>query len=303
MVSIEVVHSKILEAHMYIEELKTFINLSKTKNFSKTANECHLVQSTVSNRIKSLENKLNVKLFIRTNKTVRLTNEGEDFLVYARRLLAIHENALKQLHSDTYYDHTLRVGTTYSVYHSYLSDMMVEFAGDYDKYSIDINITHSDILFDNLHDELLDIAFVSYKHPASNLEFLKFATDKIVCVTSASNKTYLSGINMDQLKSLQMLYCDILPNELFDWYDNIFSSTHTFRLKINVLREVIPYILKTNGYCFLPYNLVKSSILEGDLVEIPLLDTTPPLLEYFIVVNKKRRFEDAIVKFIDFVMN
>lgn len=58
---------------MDYELLKTFICLANFKNFTKTAEQLHVVQSTITSRIKHLEDNVGKSLFIRTNKNVVLT--------------------------------------------------------------------------------------------------------------------------------------------------------------------------------------------------------------------------------------
>ena len=64
---------------MYIEHLTTFINLAETLNFSKTAINMHLSQSSVSQAIASIEKQLGITLFYRSHKSVSLTPAGLDF--------------------------------------------------------------------------------------------------------------------------------------------------------------------------------------------------------------------------------
>ncbi len=63
--------------------LITFICLAKLKSFTKAAAQLHVVQSTITSRIKHLEYHIGETLFIRTNKNVELTSAGETFLPYA----------------------------------------------------------------------------------------------------------------------------------------------------------------------------------------------------------------------------
>ena len=53
--------------------LRTFITLAQIKNFTKTAQHLFVAQSTVTNRIRDLENELGVSLFIRNHKQVEFT--------------------------------------------------------------------------------------------------------------------------------------------------------------------------------------------------------------------------------------
>ena len=59
--------------------LRTFIALSQIKNFTKTARQLYIAQSTVTNRIRDLEKELGVLLFTRNRKQVELTSAGENF--------------------------------------------------------------------------------------------------------------------------------------------------------------------------------------------------------------------------------
>lgn len=59
--------------------------------------QLHVTQPAVTQQIQSLEKELNVKLFIRTTRTVRLTEEGKVFLNDARQLVAISNRAKKDL--------------------------------------------------------------------------------------------------------------------------------------------------------------------------------------------------------------
>ena len=54
---------------MDTQHLKTFIQLSATKNFTQTAKQLFVAQSTVTNRINELERNLGKQLFVRDKKT------------------------------------------------------------------------------------------------------------------------------------------------------------------------------------------------------------------------------------------
>ncbi|MCD8255556.1 MAG: LysR family transcriptional regulator, partial [Oscillospiraceae bacterium] len=78
-------------------QLKLFLSLSKTLNFTKTANEFYVTQPTVSNYIKSLEGSIGVKLLNRDSRSVSLTPEGVEFIVYANQMLSLQAEAENRL--------------------------------------------------------------------------------------------------------------------------------------------------------------------------------------------------------------
>ena len=54
---------------MDIETLNTFLTLANTKNYTRTAAQLFVAQSTVTNRIHELEKELNIALFTRNNRS------------------------------------------------------------------------------------------------------------------------------------------------------------------------------------------------------------------------------------------
>lgn len=71
-----------------IEQLELFIAVAKEKHFGRAAEVCNVTQPTLSSSIKQLEYMLGVMLVERDSRFRGLTPEGEQVLVWARRILA-----------------------------------------------------------------------------------------------------------------------------------------------------------------------------------------------------------------------
>jgi DNA-binding transcriptional LysR family regulator len=70
-----------------LSEMQVFTVAAETGNFSEAARRLHLSQPAVSQQIRSLENYLDVELFLRSGRGVALTDAGEVLLPLARELL------------------------------------------------------------------------------------------------------------------------------------------------------------------------------------------------------------------------
>lgn len=80
-------------------QLSCFLAVAEYLNFARAAQQLHVTHPAVSQQIQSLEKELNVKLFQRTTRSVRLTEEGKAFLNDARQIVAISERAKKRFDS------------------------------------------------------------------------------------------------------------------------------------------------------------------------------------------------------------
>ncbi len=81
---------------MNIFQLSCFLAVAEYLNFAQAAQSLHVTHPAVSQQIQSLEKELNVKLFRRTTRTVRLTEEGKAFLRDAQQIVALSERAKKR---------------------------------------------------------------------------------------------------------------------------------------------------------------------------------------------------------------
>lgn len=77
--------------------LKSFVAVAETGSFSRAADIVGRSQSAVSLQIKKLEEGLKCQLFDRSNRDVALTDQGEIFLGYARRMIELQWEAFSRL--------------------------------------------------------------------------------------------------------------------------------------------------------------------------------------------------------------
>jgi DNA-binding transcriptional LysR family regulator len=81
---------------MELQQMRYVIAIAEEKNFTRAAERCFVVQSSLSHQIKALERELGVALFARSSRRVELTAAGEAFLVQARASLDAAERAASE---------------------------------------------------------------------------------------------------------------------------------------------------------------------------------------------------------------
>lgn len=87
-----------------LEDLALFVRAAALSSFSDAAREAGLQPAQVSAAIKRLETTLNIRLFARSTRSLRLTPEGETWLPYATQMLdTLHAGLQKSARRMTKY--------------------------------------------------------------------------------------------------------------------------------------------------------------------------------------------------------
>lgn len=72
---------------MTLQQLKYVIAIAEKGSINEAAKVLYLSQPSLTNAVHDLEKELGIQLFIRTNKGIRVTHDGEEFLRYARQVI------------------------------------------------------------------------------------------------------------------------------------------------------------------------------------------------------------------------
>ncbi len=271
---------------MNTEELKTFIYLSKVKNFTLVAEQLFIAQSTVTNRISELEKEVGKKLFLRGSKTVKLTEAGEIFLRYAERILELQSTSIEEMNALSNHSRKFSIGAINASYEVYVKPLIDNCLKDNTITSIKLMLGHSLDLIQNLQDNTLDMVFSAIPLKRTGFVCDVFDVDRVALVCKKGMNEYPNGVTKTQLAKLPYLMCDFTLSEAGVFIRSLFPQNHIFRLDVDNSSKLLPYLENGLGYSFLPYKFVKDKIESGVLEEVALQDFTAPLVTTFLLYRQ-----------------
>lgn len=259
---------------MDTQTLKTFLLLAKLKNFTQTAEQLFVAQSTVTNRIADLEAEIGKPLFMRTKRSVSLTLEGETFFRYAQSIIELENTALQDIHSIKQYKNSLHIGTTNTIYECHLQSYMKDWIKKHPDDALKITIGHSNELLRSLQDGILDIAYCYTPLYKKGFTCDIFAIDELILVTNEADLK--KGIKKEDLAKTKYLFCNFALQEVGSFIRELFPPHYQFQFEIDNATKLIPYLLDFGGISFLPESLVQPYLENGSLIKVPLLDFEAP---------------------------
>ena len=280
---------------MNSDGIKTFIMLSKLKNFTRTAERMYVAQSTVTNRIAELENETGQKLFVRRQGGVELTEEGQLFLSYALRINDLEESFIQEVNSAARYEKQLRVGCINAVYESSLFPLLSRFFSDNQDVSLKVVLGHSADLLQMLQDSIIDVAFSYLPFKKAGFTSRRFSQDRLLLLASPAANAFQGGIRKQELASCEYLMCNFAFGDAGEFVRSLFPPRHAFRFEVDNSGKVIEYLRAGLGYSFLPAKMAERELKEGKLEAIRPLDFVVPELVSYCAFRRGNALAEALL--------
>ena len=144
---------------MDIVALKTFLEVNRTRHFGHAADNLYVSQSTVSARIKLLEDQIGMPLFVRQRNNIQLTDAGNRLIRYAENIVTNWTRARQEI-GIAEQDHIpLVVGASSSLWDSILQNWLIQLYESYPKLSFHAEVHASEILLRRVLERSMDMAF------------------------------------------------------------------------------------------------------------------------------------------------
>lgn len=171
---------------MELSDLHVFRTVVRAGGVIRAAEQLHRVQSSVTARVKKLEEDLGVDLFLREGKRLQLSPAGVTLLEYADRLLDLADEAREALHGSRPHGR-LRLGTMESTAAARLPGPLIEFHDRFPDVSVELSTSDPQSLMNQVIAGELDAALVAEPVFDARLETLSTFEEQLVIVADAKH--------------------------------------------------------------------------------------------------------------------
>ncbi|QKJ87101.1 LysR family transcriptional regulator [Paramixta manurensis] len=290
-----------------LRHLRYFIAVAEELHFGRAALRLNISQPPLSQQVRKLEQEIGARLFARTNRSVRLTAAGQQFLQDARTILVSVEQAAERaarLHLGD--EGELRVGFTSSApFIAAVSDALSTFRQRFPNVHIQMQEINTRQQLEPLNDGRLDLGVMRNTPLPETLEYRLLLREPLCAVVHRDHP----------LASWQQVSIQALSAEPFIFFDAR-GGTALYSEILTLLQRyhIQPYITQEVGEAMTILGLVSTglgiSILPAsfsrvrlaDVVWIPLQETDA-LSEVWLVWSKQREVSAAMQHMMKFLFN
>lgn len=262
-------------------QLQTLIAVTKAKSFSKAADHLGVTQSAISQSIKNLESKLDLKIFKRSGKTVVLTAEGEKLFKFASGFVEDMEATLEEIQGDKdQMQGKVRIGTLTGIGKTWLAKEVVHYAKENPDLKLSVRMGHQEDLLLDFEANKLDILILPEDELPMVGEREFFLEEKSTLVfPEVMKKDFFQ-------KKLTLELLEKIPTILFEQNDHLFmkwcrSKFKNLPKKLNVRFSVnshghmLQAVSEGLGVAVVPNHVLNRSYFKdkvltlGDEFEVP----------------------------------
>lgn len=143
--------------------LECFVAVAETGSFTKAGIRMKRTQSAITQQISNLEKQLETRLIDRDKKG-SLTRDGDVFLHYALRMLAIHHEIMDRFKNPEL-DGEVRVGIPEDFADRFLADVLTDFSRIHPRIFLNVQCGLSLNLYEQFKNKMLDLVLVKMTSP------------------------------------------------------------------------------------------------------------------------------------------
>lgn len=265
---------------MTLQQLKYAIEIAKCGSINIAAQKLFISQPSLSNAIKELETEINKTIFERTNRGISVTNDGVEFLGYARQVIEQTELLEKRYFNVKPSAQKFSVSTQH---YAFAVNAFVDLIKEYgiDEYEFNLRETKTYEIIDDVKNMRSEIGILYQNEfnskvlnklfKESKLKFTKLFIAKPHIFISVKNP--LSKQNKVSLKDLEGYpYLSFEQGEFnsFHFSEEILSTiSHKKCIRVSDRATLFNLLIGLNGYT-ISTGIINSELNGNDIIAMPL---------------------------------
>lgn len=245
---------------MHLDQIRTFLEVAATGNFNRAARNLNVTQSTVSARIRTLEEQLGRPLFTRGHAGAQLTAAGRQLQRYAANLQRLWQRAEQDIALPRGYRASIGLGSQISLWERLILSWIPWMRENAPDVAVRVEADYSTSLMRQLTDGVLDIGVMYQPRQTPGLVIEELLVETLVMV---STRTYAPGESW-------------VDDYVFVDWGRRFRIAHTEAfpglvpaVSVGLGPLGLHYVLDSGGAGYFPVRVVRPLLKEGRLFRVP----------------------------------
>lgn len=244
---------------MNLQQLEYLKIVAETENFTTAANILAVTQPALSKSISNLEKELNVPLFEKSGRNIKLTRFGEIFLKYSNAALLEIEDGINKLKQITNINSgSISISSTYNVGTYLMPYLISKFLDISPNTKFHFNHQNHLGIYKDLNEGKIDLGFFEHICPLnqqSNIESIPIKKEELVLIVSKKHPLANSSeISIKDLKDEFFIsFCSENTEAILKCFKNSFGFTPKISIEPTEASMIEGLVAADTGIAIVPH--------------------------------------------------
>lgn len=272
------------------QKLKIFKTVADLGSFTKASKALELTQPAISKAIKLLETQFEQTFFKRLGSRIEMTKEGEQFLIYANRILSI-ESEMEDyfLNLNQTLPSLIKLGASTTLAQYTLPTILAQVKVHFTEIKFSITAGNTDQIEQLILDEQLDYGVVEGTDNKNLLHYEPFLKDEIVLITSVNNSNAIHEV----ITTKELEYLPLVTRERGSGTRDIIEESidakgvelKNIQICLGSTEGIKTYVQHSNAYAFVSIQSIQNELKTNQLKIIDVKDID--LCRWFYFVSRQ----------------
>ncbi|MFW6035208.1 MAG: LysR substrate-binding domain-containing protein [Halothermotrichaceae bacterium] len=252
---------------MDIECLEYFKKIAEIKSISKVADKTHISQPALSQKIQKLENSLGQKLFVRSNRGVKLTQAGEIVLKYADNIIRTYNKMINGLTGQQNSEIKIEADSAIATY--CLPCALLTMKDNFPSHNYNLISGSSDEIEEDILNDICEVGFIT-RHPYEKKLVSHNVIEEKVVLISPKDYEISEKICLEEVLNHSLIILKeecIIKENLEEGLNNLGHKLEDLHViaRLETTEAIKTLVKRGYGLAFVPYDAVKEEYLDNKL--------------------------------------
>ena len=255
---------------MNLRFLEAFYWIAKLGSFSAAAARLHATPAAISERIRTLEEDLGVRVFERDSRRVQLTAAGLRLLPYAEQMLNLRDAMKKSVQDGSGQTGIISIGVIESVVHTWLPQVLREMTQVYPGITVELYSDSTPRLKEELRADHLNLALLADEVESDLFESVPLASDEMVWVAHPDIAVEaVDAKSFEALLARQPVMTFMRDTPAYRDVRRVLSNIIGVRINpFSSIAGIIAVLRSGYGIAAMPSRVMRGYVADGHLAEI-----------------------------------
>lgn len=278
-------------------EIEAFLTVHRAGSFTKAAELLYVSQSSLSTRLRTLEQELGCALFVRGKgvRTMSLTPEGARFLPLAEQHQAL-EGKMLAVGRGAPTEQVLRISSLNSIGSYLLPSTYRRFAQLWPHIRLIIDDLSTAAAMEAIARNELDIAFSTLSESSEYIAAIPFLSEPMVLLCSAKSD-YPDPMPLEVLSASHEVY-SIWCADVSQWHQAVFGADAQPQVRLELMSQIPLFVAQPGAWAVVPYSIA-SALKDDPALRCHHTTFSIPDRRIYILCNRRTQASEPVLRFLD----